>query len=281
MSKAKQALRDQDFRYKKGLGQNFIFDEGLLEQLVEKTEITKEDDVLEIGPGSGTMTAMLSEKAGRVIALEIDEKLLPVLKVTLGGRDNVKVVLGDVLKTNLSELCTDFAGGFHIVTNLPYYITTPLMTMLLSSNLRIKSICAMVQAEVADKLVARPKDDGYCPLSILAQLKSEVSIALNVPAECFTPKPKVDSSFVRLKMRETPLYPDTDEKIYMRVVKAAFLARRKTLLNSLRGGFTAERGELIEWLREAGIDEMIRGEQLTLDDFARLSKVIENKYVKK
>ncbi len=281
MSKAKQALRDQDFRYKKGLGQNFIFDEALLRELADATGLTKDDDVLEIGPGSGTMTAMLSEKAGRVIALEIDEKLLPVLKVTLGGRDNVKVVLGDVLKTDLGKLCGEFTEGFHIVTNLPYYITTPLLTMLLSSNLNVKSICAMVQAEVAEKLIARPGDDGYTPLSILAQLKAEVSVALSVPAECFTPKPKVDSSFVRLRMCREPLYPDIDEKTYMRVVKAAFLARRKTLLNSLKGGLNMQKESIQECLCEAGIDEMIRGEQLTLDDFARLAKAVQNNSVKK
>ena len=202
MSKAKQHIRDTELRYKQGLGQNFIYDESLLEQLAEISGAGEADGVLEIGPGCGTLTGCLAPRVKRLIALEIDERLIPLLHGYLDKYENVTIVQGDVLKTNLHELTKPLGERFKVVANIPYYITTPLILLLLDSGLPIDSLALMVQKEVAEKMLAQPGEEGYGMLAVKCQYYGEPEIALDVPAAMFNPPPKVDSAFVVMPIRK-------------------------------------------------------------------------------
>ena len=276
MSKAKQAIWDSQFRYKKGLGQNFIYDEALLQELVDASGVTADDGVLEIGPGSGSMTALLAKKCRQVIALELDETLLPILRVTLAAHSNVTVVQGDVLKSDLREITVPLGDQFCVVANIPYYITSPLLSLLLSGSLPISLMAVMVQKEVADKIMARPGTDEYGMLAVRAQYHCQPYIAKNVPAQAFTPPPKVDSAFVVMPFLQTPAVSVKNEDTFFRMAGAAFLMRRKTMLNNLQSAFSMTREVAKELLSSCGLDERVRGEILDLETFAALADAYDH-----
>ena len=273
MSKTKDRIRQSQLHYKQELGQNFIYDVALLQALVEVSGVTKDDDVLEIGPGAGSLTKPLCAAAHRVLSLELDERLIPLLSGFMEGTDNFTLVQGDVMTANLPELTASLRKPFCVIANIPYYITTPLLTMLLKSELPIRLMALMVQREVADKLLAKPGEEGWGPLSIRAQFRCEPSLAMEVPAACFTPAPKVDSAFVVMPMRETPAVRVQSEADFFAVVGAAFALRRKTLVNSLAASLRLERPEAAALVEKAGLDPMVRGEKLSMEDFVRLADV--------
>ncbi|MBR4711417.1 MAG: ribosomal RNA small subunit methyltransferase A [Clostridia bacterium] len=271
MSRTNERIRDSRLRYKKTLGQSFLYDEDLLRSLVAAAGITAEDDVLEIGPGAGSLTKHLCAAAHRVLALELDERLIPLLSAFMEGTDNFTLVQGDVMTANLPELTADLRRPFCVAANIPYYITTPLITLLLQSGLPIRLMALMVQREVADKLLAEPGGENWCPLSVRTRYHCEPRLAMEVPASCFTPPPKVDSAFVVMPVRQAPSVRVRSEADFFAVVGAAFALRRKTLVNSLSATLRLERGAASALVEKAGLDPLIRGERLTMEDFARLA----------
>jgi len=262
------------FHHKHSLGQNFIEDENLLEQLAEYSLVNEEDCVLEVGPGFGALTKPLARRAKQIVSLEIDSTLLPILNVALEHFENARVIQGDVMKTNLSELVKDVFPvdcSLRIAANLPYYITTDVLMKFLRELPQAKSIAVMIQKEVGDKLLSQPREDGYGPLAILCQYYCDVQRALEVPAACFTPPPKVDSSFMVLVRREEPLYQLCDESVFLKLVKGAFAMRRKTLVNNLMAAFPIDRSSAMAMMEEVGIGEQARAEELTIEAFCLLS----------
>jgi len=255
--------------YKHDLGQHFLYDEALLRSLVAATGVTKEDCVLEIGPGAGTLTKCLCEAAGRVISVEVDHDILPFLRMHTEGCDNLTIVEGDVRKLDLHEVCRPLGEGFYVIANIPYNITTPIFELLWESGLPIRQISVMIQKEVADKLMAKPSTAAYGILSVKCQLWCEPTLVEIVPAECFTPPPKVDSAFVRLDMRSEPPSPVRDEKLLLRMVKAGFGMRRKTLVNALKGTVDAEK--LRAALEATGLSPSVRGEALSVNEWIALA----------
>ena len=266
-------LQKYHFNFQKKFGQNFLIDTTVLDRIISSAEITKEDCVLEIGPGIGTMTQYLAEHAGSVVAVEIDKALIPILEETLQDYDNVTVINDDILKVDINRLVEEKNGGrpIKVVANLPYYITTPIIMGLFESRVPLKSITIMVQKEVADKVLAQPGDDGWGMLSVRSQFYCDPYLAMDVPAKCFTPVPKVDSAFIVLPWRETPAVQVQDEADFFRVAQAAFALRRKTMTNGLCAAFHMERADAASLMQTAGLDERIRGEKLTLAEFARLA----------
>lgn len=271
MSKTKERIRDSQLRYKQGLGQNFIYDEDLLKALVDLSQVTTEDDVLEVGPGAGSMTKYLCRQAHHVLSVELDERLIPLLRAYMEGYDNFTLLQGDIMALNLAEITAPLRKPLSVVANIPYYITTPLITLLLTRGLPLRRLALMVQREVADKMLARPGTDAWGPLAIRCQYFCEPYLALDVPARCFTPPPKVDSAFVVLPMRERPAVDVRSEEDFFRVAAAAFALRRKTMVNNLCATFRLERQEALGLMNTAGLDEKLRGEKLTLAELARLS----------
>ncbi len=271
MSKTKERIRDSQLRYKQGLGQNFIYDEDLLKALVELSQVTSEDDVLEVGPGAGSMTKYLCRQAHHVLSVELDERLIPLLGAYMAEYANFTLRQGDIMALNLPEITAGLRKPLSVVANIPYYITTPLITLLLTCGLPLKRLALMVQREVADKLLARPGTDAWGPLAIRCQYHCEPYLALDVPAKCFTPPPKVDSAFVVLPMRERPAVEVRSEADFFRVAAAAFALRRKTMVNNLCATFHLERQEAVALMNAARLDERVRGEKLTLAELARLS----------
>ena len=266
-----------EFHHKHSLGQNFIEDEALLEQLAEYSLVTPEDCVLEIGPGMGALTKPLASRAKKVVSLEIDQTLLPFLRVALEKHPNAQVVQGDVMKTNLAELTLEHFGegaSLRVAANLPYYITTDVITKMLRELPQAKSIAVMIQKEVGEKLMSCPGDEGYGPLAILCQYLCHVRCALDVPAACFMPPPTVDSCFMVLERREKPLCDVKDEALFMRMIKAVFLMRRKTLLNNLISGMGLGRERAQEVLEEAGIEGNVRAEALSIEQLGALANAL-------
>ncbi len=261
-------------KYKHSLGQNFIYDTELLARLVDVAGVCDTDDVLEIGPGAGTLTTELAQRVRRVLSIEIDRDLLPALERALSPYSNAEVVCGDALKLDLKTLTgAHFGGRFKIVANLPYYITTDILTKVLFGGLPVDAIAVMVQREVGDKLMSAPGDDGYGPLALACQYYAKVTRALDVPASCFTPPPKVDSAFMVLTMREQPPV-DADPAVLFRVIRAGFAMRRKTLANNLQATFALTKQEAGHVLAAAELPPTVRGERLSLADFARLAQVL-------
>lgn len=255
--------------YKHDLGQHFLYDEALLRSLVQATGVGKDDAVLEIGPGAGTLTKCLCEAAGKVISIEVDHEVLPFLRMHTEGFDNLTIVEGDVRKIDLKEVCRPLGEHFYVIANIPYNITTPIFELLWDSGLPIRQISVMIQKEVADKLMAAPSTSAYGILSVKCQLKCEPTLVEIVPAECFTPPPKVDSAFVRLDMRSEPPAPVADEKLLMRMVKAGFGMRRKTLVNALKG--TVDADVLKDALEATGLLPSIRAEALSVMEWIALA----------
>ena len=271
--KPKRHARSGEFHHKHSLGQNFIEDEALLEQLAELSLVTPEDNVLEIGPGFGALTRPLAARCRHIVSLEIDGTLLPILRVTLERCDNAEVVQGDVMKTDLSALVREKLGNgpLRVAANLPYYITTDVLTKLLSELPQARSIAVMIQKEVGDKMLSRPGEDGYGPLAILCQYLCEVRRAHDVPAACFTPPPKEDSSLMVLERRETPLCAVADEALFIKLVRGAFVMRRKTLVNNLMSAFALSLEEATGCLERAQLPAQVRAEALSIEELARLS----------
>lgn len=255
-------------RADKKLGQNFLIDENVVRQIVAAAELSESDTVLEVGPGIGTLTQGLAESKARVVAVELDTRLLPVLATTLNGYDNVRVVHGDILKVNIMEEVG--APSFKVCANLPYYITTPIIFALLERRLPMERLVAMVQKEVAERMAAQPGGKDYGALSVAIQYYTEPEIAFIVPPTSFIPAPAVDSAVIVCKRREKPPVEVCDEALFFRVVKAAFSLRRKMLSNSLKNmGIKAE--QVAKWLELAGVDGKRRAETLSLEDFAKLT----------
>ncbi len=266
-----EVIQKHNFSFKKSFGQNFLIDSHVIEKIIRAAEIGPEDNVLEIGPGIGTLTQYLAEAAGRVVAVEIDEKLIPVLGETLAEYDNVEVINQDILKCDVDSI---FEGRpFKVVANLPYYITTPIIMGLLEGKSHFDSLTVMIQKEVADRMKAGPGTKDYGALSLAVQYYAEPYLAANVPPNCFMPRPAVGSAVIRLKRRETPAVAVKDEKLLFKLIRAAFMERRKTLLNAVKNSqeldIPKERVE--EVLTDLGIDTRIRGEALSLQQFALLA----------
>ena len=273
-----QILKKYDFVFSKRYGQNFLIDEHVLGKILSAADITKEDAVLEIGPGIGTMTQALADAAGSVTAVEIDEKLLPILSDTLSGFGNVQVVHADILETDIRQLSLEHAGGkpFKVVANLPYYITTPIIMGLLEKDLPVTSITVMVQKEVAQRMQEKPGSKDYGALSLAVQYYAEPYLAANVPRNCFMPRPDVDSAVIRLTKRSEPPVQVQDPALMFRLIRASFSVRRKTLMNGLRNagdlGFSGE--ALEDAVRSLGKGLTVRGETLSLREFAALSDAL-------
>ncbi len=274
MSKTKDRIRESNLRYKQSLGQNFLYDEDLLTELTKAAGVLPTEDVLEIGPGCGSLTKHLCRLAAHVVSVELDERLIPLLKAFMAEEHNLTIVQGDIMALDLRELTGEMLSPFAVVANIPYYITTPLIQRLLTSGLKISRLALMVQKEVADKILSSPGEEGWGPLAIRCQYMCEPYLAMDVPAACFTPPPKVDSAFVVMPVREKPAVAVKSEEMFFRVAAAAFALRRKTMVNNLCATFRVERDRAVDWMNRAGLDEKIRGEKLTLEELGRLADVI-------
>ncbi|MCI7182129.1 MAG: 16S rRNA (adenine(1518)-N(6)/adenine(1519)-N(6))-dimethyltransferase RsmA [Lachnospiraceae bacterium] len=271
-------LQKYNFTFQKKFGQNFLIDTHVLDKIIRSAEITKDDMVLEIGPGIGTMTQYLACAAGKVVAVEIDKALIPILEDTLSDYDNIKIINDDVLKVDIAKLAEDENGGkpVKVVANLPYYITTPIIMGLFENHVPVKSITVMVQKEVADRMQVGPGTKDYGALSLAVQYYAKPYIVANVPPNCFMPRPKVGSAVIRLEKYEKPPVYVKDERLMFRIIRASFNQRRKTLANGLKNSqeldFTKE--EIEHAIECLGKGTGIRGETLTLEDFAKLSNLL-------
>lgn len=269
------------FAFQKKFGQNFLIDENIVAKIVREAGVTKEDFVLEIGPGIGTMTQLLCENAREVAAVEIDKKLIPILEDTLSEYDNVTIINEDILKIDIAKLASDKNAGrpIKVVANLPYYITTPIIMGLFESYVPIDSITVMVQKEVADRMQTGPGSKDYGALSLAVQYYAKPEIVVNVPPECFMPRPGVGSAVIRLvKHAENPVGV-TDEALMFKLIRASFNQRRKTLANALNNSseINLPKDVITQSIEELGKGASVRGEALTLDEFARLADIIYSK----
>lgn len=266
------------FAFQKKFGQNFLIDSNILEGIVESAEITKDDFVLEIGPGIGTMTQYLCEAARQVVAVEIDKALIPILEHTLSEYDNVEVINQDVLKVDIKSLAEERNNGkpIKVVANLPYYITTPIIMGLFESGVPIESITIMVQKEVADRMQTGPGSKDYGALSLAVQYYATADVQMIVSANCFMPRPNVDSAVIKLTRHQEPVVDVKDEKLMFRIIRASFNQRRKTLVNGLKNSaeLNFSKEEILEAIQQLGKPETIRGEALTLEEFAQLSNLL-------
>lgn len=261
-------LKTFNLRADKRLGQNFLVDEEIVNKIAAAAELSEADTVLEVGPGIGTLTQALALTGAKVVAVELDRRLLPVLEKTLAGYDNVEIINEDILKLDIKKAVPQ--DNFKVVANLPYYITTPIIFNLLEQKLPMERLVVMVQKEVAERIAARPGGKDYGALSVAIQYYTEPEIAFAVPSSAFIPQPSVDSAVIVCKRRSTPAVDVVDEKLFFRVVKAAFSVRRKMLSNALKNmGITGE--QVNSWLELAGIDGKRRGETLSLEEFASLT----------
>lgn len=271
-------LQKYQFNFQKKFGQNFLIDTGILEEIIEAAQITKDDFVLEIGPGIGTMTQYLCEAARAVVAVEIDTNLIPILKDTLAEYNNVDVLNEDILKVNISKLAEEKNNGkpIKVVANLPYYITTPIIMGLFEKNVPVDSITVMVQKEVADRMQVGPGTKDYGALSLAVQYYAKPEIVANVPPNCFMPRPKVGSAVIKLTRYEKPPVDVKDEGLMFRLIRASFNQRRKTLVNGIRnsGDFSLSKEEIEDVFNRCDLPLNIRGEALTLEQFAMLANCI-------
>lgn len=250
-----------------------------MDKIIASAEITKDDTVIEVGPGIGTLTQALAKSAGKVIAVEIDKTLIPILEDTLSGFDNIEIINEDILKVDVKKIVEENGGKpVKVVANLPYYITTPIIMQILENRLPVKSITVMVQKEVAYRMKAEPSTKDYGALSLAVQYFCEPYLVANVPQNCFMPRPNVDSAVIRLTVFEEPKVKVCDSELMFKVIKAAFSQRRKTLQNCIFNSeeFSFDKEKIVEILNKAGFDEKIRGEKLTLEDFAKLTDTIKD-----
>ena len=275
-----EILQKYNFSFQKKFGQNFLIDTHVLDKIIRAADITREDMVLEIGPGIGTMTQYLAEAAGKVIAVEIDDNLIPILADTLGGYENVQVIHDDVLKLDIRELAERENGGkpIKIVANLPYYITTPIIMGLFESHVPMESITVMVQKEVADRMQSGPGKKDYGALSLAVQYYASPYIVANVPPNCFMPRPKVGSAVIRLTRYKQPPVAVKNEKLLFQIIRASFNQRRKTLVNGLAnsGQIPLTKEQIAEGILTLEKGAGVRGEALTLEEFAKLADYFQD-----
>lgn len=274
----KALLNRHGFNFSKTLGQNFLIDKNVLNKIVSASELNENSCVLEIGPGAGTLTRRLAETGARCTAVEIDKALLPILGETLAGFDNFNLINSDILKVDLKKLIKDEFDNkpFHVIANLPYYITTPIIMQILESRLPVVSMTLMVQKEVADRMCATCGSKEYGALSVAVQYYTIPTVIYRAEPHCFIPQPKVASSVVHLKVSATPTVTVSDEKKFFAIVKSSFGQRRKTLLNALSKSpyFSANKDSVRSALVQMGVDENIRGEKLSISQFAKLSELL-------
>ncbi len=273
-----EVLQKYQFNFQKKFGQNFLIDTRILEEIIAASGVGKDDFVLEIGPGIGTMTQYLCETAREVVAVEIDNNLIPILKDTLAAYHNVEVLNEDILKVDINKLAQEKNGGrpIKVVANLPYYITTPIIMGLFESHVPIDSITIMVQKEVADRMQVGPGTKDYGALSLAVQYYAKPEIVVNVPPSCFMPQPKVGSAVIRLTRHEKPPVDVKDEKLMFQIIRASFNQRRKTLANGLSNFPQLQLGkqQVTDCITALGVPATIRGEALSLEQFAQLSNII-------
>ncbi len=271
----KEILNRYGFQFSKSLGQNFLIDGNIVRKISGAGDITKEDYVLEIGPGIGTLTEELALNAKKVVAVELDEALLPILDETLKDYDNIEIIHGDILKVDIPKLIEEKLGGgpIKVVANLPYYVTTPIIGKLIEEDLNIHSIIVMIQKEVADRIVAPPNNKQYGSLSVFVNFYTNPEIMVRVPKTVFMPQPKVDSAVIKLTLKEE--LPEVDKKVFFKVVKSAFGKRRKTILNSLSSnGLGLDKETIREVLESLEIPIESRAENLNIEDFIKISKTL-------
>lgn len=271
-----EVVKRHGFRFSKSLGQNFLIDDNIIESIIDGANIDEDDYVLEVGPGIGTLTREMASIAKKVVAIEIDKSLIPVLEDTLSDFDNALVINEDIMKADIKKIVDENFGSrkFKLVANLPYYITTPIIMKFLEEDLPVSDIVVMVQKEVAERMNAKESTKAYGALSVAVKYYCDTEIVARVPRHLFVPQPNVDSIVIALRVRENKKYNVDDENIFFRVVKAAFGQRRKTLLNSITSMGLLEKSEVLEALKNAGIDEKRRGETLDMDEFSCLSNTI-------
>lgn len=277
-------VKKNNLRLTKALGQNFLTDDSIVGKIADSAEIVKSDLIIEVGPGLGSMTSLLAERAGQVIAVEIDKRLIEPLTQNMAGYSNFSLINNDIMKIDLKKLIYEICNNnsdikaVKVVANLPYYITTPIIMKILEDNLEIDCCVFMVQREVADRMVAKPGGKDYGALSVAVQYRSIPQKAFDVPPHCFIPQPEVYSTVVRLDIRKSAPVAVKDEKLFFRVVKASFGQRRKTLLNALHnsGFFKPDKERLAELLESLGIDPNRRGETLSIEQFSGLSNALYN-----
>lgn len=270
-----EVIQKYEFAFQKKFGQNFLIDTHVLDKIIRAAGVTKEDMVLEIGPGIGTMTQCLAEAAGRVVAVEIDSNLIPILKDTLKDYDNITVINEDILKVDIKNLAEEYNGGrpIKVVANLPYYITTPIIMGLFESEVPIDNITVMVQKEVADRMQTGPGSKDYGALSLAVQYYAEPYIVANVPPNCFIPRPNVGSAVIRLTRHQKPPVEVKDSGLMFRLIRASFNQRRKTLQNGLNNSSELHysKEQIARAIESLGVPATVRGEALTLEQFARLA----------
>ena len=272
----KDIVDKHGFKFSKSLGQNFLIDDNVIDKIIDGARVKEGDKVIEVGPGIGTLTREMAKRAEKVVAVEIDKNLIPILKETLSDFDNTEVVNEDILKVDINKLVDEkLSGGpVKLIANLPYYITTPIVMKFLEEDIPVTDIVVMVQKEVADRMNAVPSTKDYGALSVAVQYYCDTEIVAKAPRHMFIPQPKVDSTVIGLHIREEKKYKADNEQLFFKTVKAAFGQRRKTLLNSLSSMGVLDKAKIKEVLAEAGIDEKRRGETLSIEEFAHLSNII-------
>ena len=275
--RTKEIIEANSFAFKKNFGQNFLIDSNILDNIASCAGVTKDDCVLEIGPGIGSLTQVLAENAKQVVAVEIDNTLIPILQQTLGAYDNITILNQDILKTDIDAIIREKNGGRNIkvVANLPYYITTPIIMDLLENERHVDSITVMVQKEVADRMQTGPGSKDYGALSLAVQYYAEPYIVANVPPNCFMPRPSVGSAVIRLTRHAKPPVEVKDEKLMFEIIRASFNQRRKTLANGLNNSanLNFSKEQITEAIEQLGKGASVRGEALTLEEFARLTNL--------
>jgi 16S rRNA (adenine1518-N6/adenine1519-N6)-dimethyltransferase len=280
-ARTREILSQYRIRLKKSLGQNFLTDFHVLDKIMNAADLTTNSGVIEIGPGIGALTEQLAKIAKKVVAIELDQRLIPVLNELFVEDSHVEIIHGDALQIDLQKIIQthfDEVESLHIVANLPYYVTSPILIRLLEERLPLKNIVIMIQKEVADRLTATPGTKDYSSLSVLVQYFATTETVARVPSHVFVPRPQVDSAVVRLNIREVPAVSVVNEALFFQIVRAAFAQRRKTLLNALYAYFSsfASKVDIENWLTNAGIDPKRRGETLQLQEFADLTQVIDS-----
>ena len=274
-SRLKEVLERHGFKFSKALGQNFLIDGNIVRKIVSESNITKDDYVLEIGPGMGTLTEELALRAKKVIAVELDKNLLPILDETLANYDNIEIIHGDILDIDIEKLIEEKCEGrpIKVVANLPYYVTTPIIGKLIESDLKLESITVMVQKEVADRMASGPGSKVYGSLSVFVNFYTNPEIVVKVPKTVFIPQPKIDSSVIKLNLKKD--LPDIDRDKLFKVVKAGFSKRRKTILNALSSyGFDIEKDDIRQVLESLDISPSERAENLSPEEFIKISKAL-------
>jgi 16S rRNA (adenine1518-N6/adenine1519-N6)-dimethyltransferase len=281
-ARTRELLNAYGLKLKKSLGQNFLTDSHVLNKIIRAAELNKDSGVIEIGPGIGALTERLAEQAGKVVAVELDQRLVPVLKELFQHQPHVEIIHGDALEVDLGAVIQEHMRDMktlHVVANLPYYVTSPILIRLLTERYPLTNIVIMIQKEVADRLAAKPGTKDYSSLSVLVQYFAEAEEVAKVPSHVFVPRPQVDSAVARLTLRERPAVEVKNEELFFKIVRASFAQRRKTLLNTLHATLFArvDKHQVEAWLNEAGIDPKRRGETLNLEEFATLVEVIDQK----